>query len=37
VPPETILEVLRHGGFTYVERRVLFGFMSEYVAMRSTR
>ena len=34
VPPETILEVLRQGGFTYVERRVLFGFMSEYVAMR---
>jgi demethylmenaquinone methyltransferase/2-methoxy-6-polyprenyl-1,4-benzoquinol methylase len=37
VPPETILEVLRQVGFTFVERRVLFEFMSEYVAMKPTR
>ena len=34
VPPETILSVLRDGGFTDVERRVLWGFMSEYVAVK---
>ena len=34
VPPETILAVLRQGGFTHVERRVLFGFLSEYVATK---
>ncbi len=37
VPPETILSVLRDGGFTGVERRVMMGFMSEYVAIKPTR
>jgi demethylmenaquinone methyltransferase/2-methoxy-6-polyprenyl-1,4-benzoquinol methylase len=34
VPPETILEVLRRGGFVDVDRRTLFGFLSEYSAAR---
>jgi demethylmenaquinone methyltransferase/2-methoxy-6-polyprenyl-1,4-benzoquinol methylase len=34
VPPETILEVLRRGGFVDVDRRTLFGFMSEYSAAK---
>jgi demethylmenaquinone methyltransferase/2-methoxy-6-polyprenyl-1,4-benzoquinol methylase len=37
VPPETILAVLRQGGFIHVERHVLFGFLSEYVAVKPTR
>ena len=34
VPPETILDVLRRNGFVEVERRVSFGFLSEYVAAK---
>jgi demethylmenaquinone methyltransferase/2-methoxy-6-polyprenyl-1,4-benzoquinol methylase len=34
VPPETILEVLRHAGFAGVERRVFAGVVSEYLATR---
>jgi demethylmenaquinone methyltransferase/2-methoxy-6-polyprenyl-1,4-benzoquinol methylase len=34
VPPETILDVLRRSGFVGVERRVFFGFLSEYVASK---
>ncbi len=37
VPPEVILESLRRQGFIGVERRVLFGFLSEYVATKPTR
>jgi demethylmenaquinone methyltransferase/2-methoxy-6-polyprenyl-1,4-benzoquinol methylase len=37
VPPEVILDSLRRHGFIGVERRVLFGFLSEYVATRPTR
>ena len=35
VPPETILEVLRRGGFVDVKRRALFGFLSEYSAAKT--
>ena len=34
VPPETILEVLRRGGFVDVNRGTLFGFLSEYSASK---
>ena len=34
VPPETILEVLRRGGFVDVNRATLFGFLSEYSASK---
>lgn len=34
VPPETIVDVLRRSGFVGVERRVFFGFLSEYVASK---
>ena len=34
VPPETILEVLRRDGFVDVGRRTLFGFFSEYLALK---
>jgi demethylmenaquinone methyltransferase / 2-methoxy-6-polyprenyl-1,4-benzoquinol methylase len=34
VPPETILEVLRRGGFVDVHQRMLFGFLSEYSAAK---
>ena len=34
VPPETILEVLRRGGFVDVKRGTLFGFLSEYSASK---
>jgi len=34
VPPETILDVLRRSGYVDVERRVFFGFLSEYVAAK---
>jgi demethylmenaquinone methyltransferase/2-methoxy-6-polyprenyl-1,4-benzoquinol methylase len=34
VPPETILEVLRRGGFVDVNRGTLFGFLSEYSAAK---
>lgn len=34
VPPEAILEILRRRGFVDVDRRVLFGFLSEYVAAK---
>ena len=37
VPPETILSVLQGGGFVGVERRVLFGFLSEYLASKPLR
>jgi len=37
VPPETILDVLRRNDFVEVERRVLFGFLSEYVAAKPAR
>ena len=37
VPPETILDVLRRNGFVEVERRVFFGFLSEYVAAKPPR
>ena len=37
VPPETILDVLRRNGFVEVERRVLFGFLSEYIAAKPSR
>jgi len=37
VPPETILDVLRRNGFVEVERRVVFGFLSEYVATKPPR
>jgi demethylmenaquinone methyltransferase / 2-methoxy-6-polyprenyl-1,4-benzoquinol methylase len=37
VPPEVILESLRRHGFIGVERRVLFRFLSEYVATKPTR
>jgi demethylmenaquinone methyltransferase/2-methoxy-6-polyprenyl-1,4-benzoquinol methylase len=34
VPPETIVDVLRRSGFVDVDRRVFFGFLSEYVAVK---
>jgi demethylmenaquinone methyltransferase/2-methoxy-6-polyprenyl-1,4-benzoquinol methylase len=34
VPPETILDVLRRGGFVDVNRGTLFGFLSEYSASK---
>ena len=34
VPPETILEVLRRGGFVDVCRATLFGFLTEYSASK---
>jgi demethylmenaquinone methyltransferase / 2-methoxy-6-polyprenyl-1,4-benzoquinol methylase len=34
VPPETILDVLRRGGFVDVNRGTLFGFLSEYSAAK---
>jgi demethylmenaquinone methyltransferase/2-methoxy-6-polyprenyl-1,4-benzoquinol methylase len=34
VPPQTILDVLRRSGFVDVERRVLAGMLSEYVASK---
>jgi demethylmenaquinone methyltransferase/2-methoxy-6-polyprenyl-1,4-benzoquinol methylase len=34
VPPETILEVLRRGGFADVNRRTFFGFLHEYSAAK---
>jgi demethylmenaquinone methyltransferase / 2-methoxy-6-polyprenyl-1,4-benzoquinol methylase len=34
VPPETIVEVLSRTGFVEVERRVMFGILSEYVAAK---
>jgi len=37
VPPETILDALRRNGFVEVERRVFFGFLSEYVAAKPPR
>src|SRR2546428_7540729 len=37
VPPETILGVLRRNGVVGVERRVFFGFLSEYVAVKPDR
>jgi demethylmenaquinone methyltransferase / 2-methoxy-6-polyprenyl-1,4-benzoquinol methylase len=37
VPPGTILDVLRRNGFVEVSRRVLFGFLSEYVAAKPAR
>jgi demethylmenaquinone methyltransferase/2-methoxy-6-polyprenyl-1,4-benzoquinol methylase len=37
VPPETILDVLRRNGFVEVDRRVLFGCLSEYVATKPRR
>ena len=37
VAPETILGVLRRNGFVGVERRVFFGFLSEYVAVKPDR
>jgi demethylmenaquinone methyltransferase/2-methoxy-6-polyprenyl-1,4-benzoquinol methylase len=37
VPPETILDVLRRSGYVDVERRVFFGFLSEYVAAKPSR
>ena len=37
VPPDTILDVLRRNGFVEVGRRVLFGFLSEYVATKPPR
>ena len=37
VPPETIMDVLRHGGFVDVDRRTLFGFLSEYSAAKPSR
>jgi len=37
VPPATILDVLRRSGYVDVERRVFFGFLSEYVAAKPSR
>lgn len=37
VPPEIILEILRRRGFIDVDRRVLFGFLNEYVAAKPAR
>ncbi len=37
VPPETIVEVLRRGGFVDVNRHVFFGFLSEYGAAKPLR
>ena len=37
VPPETILDVLRRNGFVEVDRRVLLGCLSEYVATKPRR
>jgi len=34
VPPEVILSALARSGFREVERRVLFGILSEYVALK---
>jgi demethylmenaquinone methyltransferase/2-methoxy-6-polyprenyl-1,4-benzoquinol methylase len=34
LPPEAILAILRRSGFVDVERRVLFGFLNEYVAAK---
>ena len=35
VPPDTIMEALRRTGFADVQRRVFFGALSEYTAVRS--
>jgi len=37
VPPATILDVLRRSGYVDVERRVFFGFLSEYVAAKPSQ
>lgn len=37
VPPETIIDALRSSGFVAVERRVIGGFLSEYVAAKAPR
>ena len=37
VPPETILQALRRSGFVDVERRFLWGMMSEYQASKPLR
>lgn len=34
VPPKTIVYVLRRSGSVGIQRRVLFGFLSEYVASK---
>ena len=37
VPPESILAILERSGFVHVHRRVLFGFLNEYVAAKPAR